>query len=412
MGKKDAPPPPDYAAAAKEQGAANLTAGQQTAALNRPNQIDSNGSQTWSMREGADPKNPQAGDWVVTNKLNDTQQALKDQQDQLSSQYGDLAKSSLTSIGSTLGTKFDASGLPQAHGLDTSGMQAMATAPGAVQHEMMNGPASHELMGGPATHQDVSLGSEASRQKVQDALYARSTSMLDPQIHQQNSDLESRLAAQGITAGSAAYQREMDNQSRQSTDQYARARQDAILAGGAEDSRVGNLTLAQTGFNNDNRDTAFTQGMASKGFNNGVADTEFNQNVTSKGFNNNAMDTSYTQGMQGAQMDNAVRAQQFGENQASTQVDNTLHSNALAEALQQRQLGLNEANALRTGNQVGNYNFQAYGGGGQVAASPVMQGVTEGYNAQLAGVNADNAASGSMWKGLTSLGGAAIGKWG
>lgn len=360
--KDDAPPPPDYTAAAKAQGEANLEAGQQTAALNRPDQYDPNGSQQWTMKPGADPKNPQPGDWIVTNKLNDTQQHLKDQQDALSGQFGDLAKSSLTSIGDTISTKFDPSGLPQASALTKDGLQDFSHAPGVAQH------------------QDVALGSEASRQRVQDALYARSTAMLDPQMKQQSSDLESRLASQGITAGSQAYDREVGNQARFQDDAYARARQDAILAGGAEDTRISNQNLAQTGFNNDNRDTAFSQGMARSG------------------------------------MENTIRGQEFGEDQAMTAANNTLHGNALAEALQQRQLGLNEANALRTGNQVGNYNFQAYGGGGQIAAAPIYNATSDGYNAQLAATNANNAGVASMFKGIAGLGGqlggAAINKWG
>ena len=37
-----------------------MEAAQYTAALNRPTQIDSNGSQTWALKPGADPKNPRS----------------------------------------------------------------------------------------------------------------------------------------------------------------------------------------------------------------------------------------------------------------------------------------------------------------------------------------------------------------
>ena len=48
MGKPSAPPPPDYAGAAREQGVANQAAGRQTAVLNNPNIISPYGNQTVS----------------------------------------------------------------------------------------------------------------------------------------------------------------------------------------------------------------------------------------------------------------------------------------------------------------------------------------------------------------------------
>lgn len=294
MGKQSAPPPPDYAAAAKEQGAANVEAAQFTAGLNRPEQHDPNGSQTWALKPGADVKNPAPGDWIVTNALNAKQQAMKDQQDDLSSQFGTLASSSLNNIGNTMQTKFDTTPYGEA--------------------------------------QQVAGSNEASRQKVTDALYARSTAMLDPQMKQQNSDLTSRLASQGITEGSEAFRRASDNQARQQAEAYAGARNDAITAGGAEDSRIGQIDVAKTGFNNTQR------------------------------------------------------------------------QNAVTEALMLRQLPMNEANALRTGNQVGSSQFQAYGGGGQISAAPVYQAAGDGYKAQMDATSMNNANSAAMMKGVTSMG--------
>jgi hypothetical protein len=295
MGKSSPPPAPDYAAAAKEQGAANVEAAQFTAGLNRPEQHDPNGSQTWKLREGADIKAPKPGDWIVENKLNDTQQALKNQQDQLSGTFGGLAQGALDTVGKTMATKFDTSPYGQSERVDPT--------------------------------------SEASRQRITDAMYSRQTAMLDPMMKQQDSDLTSRLASQGITEGSEAFKRASDDQARQHNDAYAAARNDAIMAGGAEDSRIGQVNLAQTGFNNTQR------------------------------------------------------------------------QNAVAEALMQRQLPMNEANALRTGNQVGGMGFQAYGGGGQIGAAPTYQATGDSFRAAQDAANAKNANSAAVFKGLTSVGG-------
>ena len=51
--------------------------------------------------------------------------------------------------------------------------------------------------------------------QVQEALYRKQTSMLDPQYQQAESDLTSRLANQGIMPGSEAYNREINNFARQ-----------------------------------------------------------------------------------------------------------------------------------------------------------------------------------------------------
>jgi len=299
MGKQRPPPPPDYASAAREQGVANIEAAQFTAGLNRPEQHDPNGSQSWRLKDGADVKAPRPGDWIVENKLNETQQKLKDQQDQLSGTFGGLAQGALDNVGATMQSKFD-------------------TSPYGKQ-------------------QRVDPTSEASRQRITEAMYSRQKAMLDPMMQQQNSDLTSQLAAQGITEGSEAFNRAEDNQARQQNDAYAAARNDAILAGGAEDSRIGQVQIAQSGFNNTQR------------------------------------------------------------------------QNAVAEALMQRQLPMNEANALRTGNQVGGMGFQAYGGGGQIGAAPTYQATSDAFKANQDNVNAANANSAGMLKGLTSVGGMFLG---
>lgn len=489
MGKSKAPPAPDYAAAAKQQGQDNLVAAQQTAALNRPTQIDPNGSQTWSLREGADPKNPQAGDWIVTTKLNPTQQALKDQQDALSSQFGNLASSALSTIGDTMGQKFDISGLPRSYELSNVGSPSMITGVNGQRVSTTQAPTAQ--MVAPLGNTQYMTGStpdlgaapevplnrtflskeglsdwgkvdpttEASRQRITDALYNRQTALLNPQTQQQNSDLTARLAAQGITEGSPAYNRAMDNQARQQAEAYQAARDAAILAGGAEDTRIGNqnLNVAQfanatrgqqlaenhtiAGFNNNNLDKTFEQKMAAAGFNRESSQMSFQNQMALKGFNNNAGTIDFQQQLQSATANNGAnlanaqfkagndlatagfnnaqdlsemsarnnaRSQFFGEQQAMTTANNTLHNNAVTEALMLRQLPMNEANALRTGNQVGTPAFQQYGGAGQVQAGDYQGAVQNQYNAALAANNANNAGISNTWNGLTGLATAGI----
>ncbi len=79
--------------------------------------------------------------------------------------------------------------------------------------------------GGPPT------ANEDYRKQIQDALYSQMTSRLDPRFQQQESDLISRLAAQGITQGSQAYEREFSNFGRDRNDAYQSALNNAITGG-------------------------------------------------------------------------------------------------------------------------------------------------------------------------------------
>lgn len=79
--------------------------------------------------------------------------------------------------------------------------------------------------GGPPT------ANEDYRKQIQDALYGQMTSRLDPRFQQQESDLTARLAAQGITQGSQAYDREFGNFGRDRNDAYQSALNNAITGG-------------------------------------------------------------------------------------------------------------------------------------------------------------------------------------
>jgi len=487
MGKQKAPPAPDYAGLAKQQAVDNLAANQQTAALARPTQIGPEGSQTWALREGADQKNPQAGDWIVTNKLSDVQQGLKDQQDALSGQFGQLAADSLKTVGDTMSQRFDISGLPQASALTTQGLQSFGTdglgkglqsfetdSLGRGLQKLQTEGLGQGLQGfttldnsgrgmskvpenraqldtnGLRSFGNVDPTSEYSRQRITNALYQRQTAMLDPQAKQQNSDLTSRLASQGITEGSEAYKRATDNQAQQQASAYQEARNSAILAGGAEDSRIGaqNLNVANfqnqtrgqefgergqvAGFNNANLDTTFNQGMARQQqlFGQQSESAKLDNSVRAQQFGEQSDTAKYLSGVRaqqfgeqadiakylgdvrsqqfGEQSDIArflsgVRGQQFSENQATTAANNTLHQNAVQEALMMRQLGMNEANALRTGNQLGTMNFQPYGGGGTVQAADSYGAAKDTYAAQVQAANMNNANAAGMFKGAMNL---------
>jgi hypothetical protein len=112
--------------------------------------------------------------------------------------------------------------------------------------------------------------------------------------------------------------------------------------------------------------------------------------------------------LQGINLDMGANAQGFNQALQSGQFGNTAIQQAIAQAIQQRQLPLNEITALMSGSQIQNPQFGAYTGS-TVTPAPIFQAAqnkgifdANAYNQQVAQANAQTA-------GMYSLGGAAIG---
>lgn len=112
MGKSSAPPPPDYAAAATAQGAANKETAIFNAGANRVNQITPQGQLTWTIRPGADPNNPQPGDYIQTTTLSPEQQGIYDRSTQIESSLLNTSADQLGRVSDTFNTPLDLSTLP------------------------------------------------------------------------------------------------------------------------------------------------------------------------------------------------------------------------------------------------------------------------------------------------------------
>ena len=169
MGKSapSAPPPPDYAGAAKETAAGNLEAARANIAANRVNQVTPYGSLKYEIT-GADPYgNPT---WTATQTLSPEQQRLADIQNQLSIGTGELGEQGLGYVRNMISQPFDTSKLP-------------------------------------------STGFNPS-QTYQEAYMQR----LAPQIQQNREKLYQDLANRGIDIGSEAYQRAMFQQAQREND--------------------------------------------------------------------------------------------------------------------------------------------------------------------------------------------------
>jgi hypothetical protein len=197
MGKPKAPPPPNYAKLAEAQGQANLDAAIFNTNANRVNQVGPDGSITWEMAPGTDPRNPGVGAYTQRTTLSPAQQGLYDSGNRISQSFLDTAESGLGRVGDAMASKFDTSQLPA-----------------------------------------ISTGDAAYTQQIAEALMGR----MEPQFQRDEQELRTQLLNSGIEQGSEAYNREMDRLDRAKTD----ARMQALLSAGSEGR-------AQAGFGNQAR---------------------------------------------------------------------------------------------------------------------------------------------------------------
>lgn len=302
--------------------------------------------------------------------------------------------------------------------------------------------------------------SDATRKAVEDAYYKSQTSRLDPQFQQAEAEMRSRLANQGLTEGSEAYNRELQQFNMGRTDAYGAATNSAIMNSTSEMQKQFQMQMAarQQGvgeqnyvrelgtkeaqaamgmygaantIDNDNRNVQanFTAGAGALGqaqqsalqgqggmLTAGGASTQAQAGLiqsaagltqAQSGLMKDAASLEQMQAQTGSQLADAA-----GNRGAQAQaMDTTGRANQLNEMLQLRGLNqqdqtslLNTLMALRTGAQV-----QAPGAGQvQVGAAPVAQSIYNSQQLQQDAANAKAGATNSTIGTLGSLGGMAM----
>lgn len=170
MGKSSAPATPDY----KGQAIA-------TANSAKYSQLGPNGSVTWSTKPGANPNNPQPGDYIQTTTLSPEQQALYDLQTANQQKLGETAQGLIPSA--------------------TGSQQAMA-----------------------------------------DAQYNKLTRYYDTNFNNREDALKTSLLNQGLDPNSEAYQKALGNFNQERDTAYADAADRALLSSDtAQNSAVNRL---------------------------------------------------------------------------------------------------------------------------------------------------------------------------
>ena len=195
MGKDEAPPPPDYGAAARETAQGNLDMARMATAANRVNQVTPYGNLTYTQTGQDSFGNPM---WTATQQLSPEQEQIRMQQAGLSSGLLSTAQQGLDYAGNLLAKP----------GIDTSLLPQVGINPGEM---------------------------------YSDAIMRR----LQPQLAQEKSAFDAQMANQGIATNSEAYA----NAKRQ-FDQTQNDRLTAAQIGGMNTGLAANQQgFAQAGYN-------------------------------------------------------------------------------------------------------------------------------------------------------------------
>ena len=416
MGSKSSPPPaPDYKGAAVATAEGNRAAAQQNTIANRPNIVTPYGKQSWennktfdqagydaelgrynatasagryegstdgdgnSMQrwvEGSGPTGiaPNRNDfstdnWTQTTTLDPHSQAALDSQLKMQQGRSDLANSLMPRVSESINKPFDFASL-QEWGKGYQG----------------EGPNQNYQTSVPTTTDKIqtSIGSTPDYINASgNAIYNQATSRLDPRFNQGQSDLNSRLANQGITAGSEAYTRAQDAFSMQRNDAYQTAMNNATAGAAADATRVQGMDLSAGNFGNTAQNSIFGQNLNAGNFANQATN-----------FGNAAQNQDYTQQMGMSNYQNTLRQAQFAMQQ------------------QERLQPLNEMNALITGQQVGmpqmpTFNQATPYKGVDYTGATAAQGQFD-----MNTYNQQNAQNNALTSGLFSLAGAGLSGYG
>ena len=190
MSSPKPPPAPDYAAAAQQTSAGNASQAQVAQYGSMTNQVTPYGTVNYTATPmGKTKEGDELNQWTQTVGLSPAEQIAFNQNNRINAQLGNVAERGVGYVQSALDKP-----------LDFSQDQALQ-APGQIQ------------------------------QQASDAAYKNATQYLDPQFQQSNAQLSNRLANQGITQGSEAYNNAMLNQSNAQQQAYESARQQAYSQG-------------------------------------------------------------------------------------------------------------------------------------------------------------------------------------
>ena len=362
-GKSSAPATPDYLGAAQQQAAASRELTDVQTWANRPTINTPFGSQSWKAQASTDPATGQKiTQWTQNTSLDPSLQQALDSQIDTQLGRSQLASGFMDRVANEYSQPFDYTNLPAMAQANTPGSLKTAT------NDYTPGLATGFSFGGSLPQYDSSYRDTVANQLM---------SKMQPTHDYQTKQLETKLANQGLRAGSEAYNRAMN----QLGNQQSLERFNALDQSGQEAQRLYNMQM-------------------------GTAQQGYNQNLQAAQFQNQALGQASALDLANMQAGNQAVSQQYGLNQQYANAQNQLRQQAIAEQAQRRGMSLNEMNALLSGQQVSMPSMPSFNTA-QRSETPNILGATQmGYDSALGAANAQNAASGQLLGAGAQLGSA------
>lgn len=364
-GKSSAPPAPDYTGAAQAQAGASKELTNMQNYANRPTQNTPFGTQSWGTQAVVDPATGQpVTQWTQNTTLAPGLQSALDSQIGLQNSRSQLAGGFMGRVSDEYSQPFDYQNLPA---------MAQANQPANLQTSSTDytpGLSTSFNFGSPLPQFDSSYRDTVANQMMD---------RMRPTHDYQQGQLETKLANQGFTQGSEAYNRALNElNQRQSTERF-----NALDQSGNEAQRLYNMQM-------------------------GTAQQGYQQNLGAAQFQNQALGQANALDLANMQAGNQAVGQQYGLNQSFADAQNRLRQQAIAEQSQRRGMSLNEMNALLSGQQVQMPTMPTFNTAGQSQTPNIMGAMQSQYDAQLGAYNADQAAFGNLLGAGAQLGSAAF----
>ena len=365
MGKSSAPPTPDYLGATQLQGQLSQEALNMQNYANRPVINTPFGTQSWGTRAVTDPATGQdVTQWTQNTTLAPGLQSALENQLSIQDARSNLASGFMGNVAEAYSQPFDYAGLPQ-----------MAELTGPAQL----GTGMTDYTPGLTTGFDFGSALPQFDSSYRGTVATQLMEKMQPVHDYQQRQLETKLANQGFTQGSEAYNRALTElNQRQAAERY-----NALDASGAEAQRLYNMQM-------------------------GTAQAGYQQNLGAAQFQNQAL--GQAAGLDQARLaaQNQALSEQKSLNQQYASYQNQLRQQAIAEEAQRRGMSLNEMNALLSGQQVSMPNMPSFVQSGQ-AQTPNILGATQmQYQADLGASNAQNAMFNNILGTAGQLGSAAF----
>ena len=450
MGKPKAPPPPDYAAAAKAQGKANVNSSLATNYMNQVNQTGPYGSITYN-RSNTDGYTLPDGTFIpnttVTTTLSPEQQKLYDQNVNISTQLNDLATQGIGYVSEASSKPLDLASLPpmttslnpaaykNAAEKGTLGLQTLGAAPtysnigsgpeynkaasapqtqamgnGPAYQQMSNGPAYQQMGNGPAYQQmgngpnydrlnpvgNIQTGVQGTNYQDQ---YDFSNVSQMPKYEDFNSSRDKITDAMMqrlqpyIDRDREALRTQLVNQGvGQGTEAYEWDMD--TFQRGVNDQRIAALLAGsqeqQNLFNNAMglRQQGVQEAFAQGNLKNSVADAMFNQRFKQAAFNQDA--NAYNNNLASQQFKDQQTTAEFNNSNAAKSFADNLASVGVNNQAQQQEYAQNQQDLLNY-NQAQEAQFNQGLASGQFANQAHAQALQEADYAKNAPLNMLNA---------------------